>query len=99
VAEAGLKGLDLEVAPPSVDAVEHGVHDTRVEEVALDLDRALAHLGRDARARARRRAPGCSSWRTSTSRAAGQDELPQRADDDLVAPARRRSRSASLASS
>src|SRR2546425_326937 len=49
VAEAGLEGFDLEVAAALGDTVEEGVHQTGVEEIALDLDCALAHLGRHSR--------------------------------------------------
>src|SRR5438445_441360 len=89
VAEAGLEGLDLEVAPAVGDAVEHGVHEARVEQVALDLDRALAHLGGDPRgARGPPRARVLELEDQALGGAARQDELPERADDDLVAPAR-----------
>src|SRR5439155_11296015 len=61
----------------------------RVEEVALDLDRALAHLGRDPRgARAPPRAALLELEYQALGGAAGHDELPERADDDRVAPGR-----------
>ena len=88
VAEACLEGLDLEAAAAFRDAVEQRVHETGVEEIALDLDHPLADGGGSTR---RRRGPARPRVRQleheALRGAAGEDELRERAHHRLEAPA------------
>src|SRR5206468_8385804 len=83
------EGLALEAPAALGDAVEEGVHEPGVEEIALHLDHPLAHPGEDARRGGGPPRAGVRQVeRQALGRTAGEDELRERADDRLETPAR-----------